>query len=121
MLYVSNLTSDAVLFVVLQVCLVLFAVSSAFVSRWIYNRRKNPGLSAKVKRGPQSMWYFYGTYLALTSISVALSLQVVLASSHRVFFVLLDTILITSVCFLNSWSRNKLVGWVSRVSELEHR
>jgi len=118
---VSNLTSDAILFVALQVGLVLFAVSSAFLSWWVYGRRKNSGVSLKVKRGPQSMGYFYGTYLALTSIFVALSLHVELASSHRVFFVLLDTILIAYVCLFNPWFRNKLLGWINRVSELERR
>lgn len=65
------------------------------------------------------MGYFYATYLALTSVFVALSLHVELASSHRVFFVLLDTILIAYLCLFNQWFRNKLVGWIKRVSELE--
>jgi len=116
---VSNLTSDAILFVVLQVGLVFFAVFSAFRSWWVFGRRKNSGVSLKVKRGPQSMGYFYGTYLALTSIFVALSLHVELASSHRVFFVLLDTISIFYLCFLNHWFRNELINWTKRLSELE--
>lgn len=118
---VADLTADAILFPALQGSLVLFAVLCALVSWWAYGRRKKTGFSAVVKRGPASMAYFYGAYLALTSIFVALSLQAELARNHRVFFVLLDTILIAYVCLFNAWFRNKLIAWINRVAEIEYR
>ena len=82
MLNFADLTSDIVFFSAIQVGLILFGIFCAFMSWWHFDRRRHPGFSAVVKRGPNSMAMFYGAYLALTSIFVALSLAVEVAKCH---------------------------------------
>jgi hypothetical protein len=74
-----------------------------------------------VTRGPKAMALFYGAYVALTGLFVSLSLQVDLAKNHRVFFVLIDSILVAYVCLWNQWFRNKLIEWTNRLASLESR
>jgi hypothetical protein len=118
---VVDLARDEILFPALQTGLILFAILCAVISRLTFGRREQTGFSAVVKRGPTSMAYFYGAYLALTGIFVALSLQVEIAREHRVAFVVLDTILIAYICLINGWFRNKVLGWINRVAEIEYR
>ena len=110
--------SDAILFPGLQVLLVALVVYSAVRSHFMIH---GGGFAAKVKRGPATMALFYGAYTALSGVVVAVCLQVNVAAEHRVFFVVIDLVLIAYLCLGSSWFRNKLVGWAASLGELERR
>jgi hypothetical protein len=117
----SNLLSDAVLFAVLQVGLVVF-VLSAVLRNWIAERRAGPGEpTLRVTRSERSMSRFYATYAAINGLLVAICLSVDVAANHRVVWVLLDTALVAYVCLINPWFRNLLVEWSIRLPKIEAR
>jgi len=115
------LPSDNILFWVLEASLVLVAVIAAIVDMRLRLTSRKAEVSAHITRGDRSMRIFYGVYTATTVILVALALQVELAKDHRVFFVFLNVGLVAYICFLNSWFRNKLIGWIVKISEIEGR
>jgi hypothetical protein len=114
----SPWVSDAVLFPAFQGALVLLVLYSAVRSRFMIG---GGGIAAQVTRGPATMALFYGAYTALSGVAVALCLQVNMAAHHRVFFVVLDLALIAYLCLGGNWFRNKLVGWATRLTQLERR
>lgn len=113
--------SDRVLFPIVQCALAGFAIACFFFDRFHRWRAGGRGVAMTVTRGPTSMVLFYGAYVAFTGIFVSLALQVDLAKNHRVFFVVLDSLLIFYLCLLNFWFRNKLVGWANRLASIESR
>ena len=110
--------SDAVLFPASQILLVLFALFSAVRSRQII---RGGGFSVQVNRGPQSMAVFYGLYVSLSGVVVALCLGVDAAKNHRLLFVVFDLVLVAYLCLVSNWFRNKLMGWSVALTKLEKR
>ena len=113
-------TSDKILFPLAQALLIAFVVL-AIAIWWHALRAGRGGVSLEVTRSRESMALFYGAYVAITGLFVALSLSVEIAAEHRVFWAVLDTALIAYVCLLNPWFRNKLFGWFVELTKLERR
>lgn len=118
---VVHWTSDEVLFPLAQVFLIAFVLLAASISWWHGMRAGRGSVALQVTRSPASMALFYGAYAAITGLFVALSLSVEIATHHRVFWAVVDTILVAYVCLCNAWFRNKLVGWSTALTQLERR
>jgi hypothetical protein len=115
--------SDAFLFWVLQVGLVLFVLFAALWN-WIAARKAGlGGLAMQINRGDFSMGYFYGTYAAINGILVAIctSVDVAAVKDHRILWIVFDTAAVVYVCLFNGWFRNHLVGFAIYLSKLEKR
>lgn len=67
------------------------------------------------------MAIFYGAYIAVSGLLVSLCESVEIAKTHRVFFVLLDSFVVAYICIINTWFRNKLIGWTNFLSKIEKR
>ena len=114
-------TSDEFLFPVVQTLLIAFVLVAIDISWWHAYRARRGGTSLEVTRSRESLALFYGAYVAITGLFVALSLSVNIADEHRVLWAVLDTALVAYVCLLNAWFRNKLVGWFVHLATLERR
>ena len=115
--FLFKIASDSVLFWVLQFFIILL-----FIVALIKNKvAKSKPVLLSVTRGQGSMALFYGSYVALNGLLVALCLSVDIGSSYKVFWVIVDTIIPAYVCLFNPWSRNKLAGWANRLREIETR
>src|SRR5439155_23099531 len=113
--------SDAVLFWVLPAGLVLFALYAA-LRDWIAVRKAGRGaLNMLITRSDASMKLFYGTYVAISGVLVAICLSVETAKDHRVLCVLVDIFAVAYVCLLNAWFRNYLVSFAAYLTKLEKR
>lgn len=112
--------SDQWLFPAIQLVLVAF-VAVAFILDWRLRRSMGGGTSLKVTRSEGSMAKFYAAYAALTGVFVTIAVATEYAQQHRTFFVLLDVVLISYLCLLNSWFRNKIIGWTNALTEHEKR
>jgi len=105
----------------MQVGLVLFALYAA-LRDWIAARKAERGaLKMQITRSDTSMKLFYGTYVAISGVIVAICLSVDAAKDHRVVCVLVDTFAVAYVCLLNGWFRNHLVGFANYLAKLEKR
>lgn len=114
----SPWVSDDLLFPILQLVLLALAICSLVRSRMMIH---GGGFNARVTRGPTSMAIFYGAYAALSGVVTAICLGVEMAKDHRVFFVVLDLVLVAYLCLGSNWFRNKLVGWVNALTQMENR
>lgn len=112
--------SDDFLFPAIQGGLILFVLTIAALDLRCRLHTRS-GFNALITRGDKSMAKFYGAYGVLTTVFVTLSVSVDYARSHRVFFVVLDVLLIAYACLLNAWFRSKLIGWTGTLSERENR
>lgn len=121
-LYVLNSAfADDVAFWMLQAALA-GAFVLALIGELVAKRRAGRGsVTLRVGRGPYSMAIFFGTYLAISGLLVAICLQVDVIESYRIFWVLFDTSIPFYVCVLNSLSRNVLLGWADKFAKLEVR
>ena|SRR3989442_1378467 len=119
--YLSDWTSDAVLFPALQVVLVAFALFAAFREWLIARKAGRGGVSLQVTRSDASMGRFYGTYAAINGLLVAICLTADIAKNHRVFWVVVDTALVAYVCLFNPWFRNLLLQWSEKLTKIEKR
>jgi len=115
------LGSDGVLFWALQAFLFLAAIVAFIANKAAEYRAGKGGATLSVTRGHESMSLFYGSYVALNGLFVALCLSVEVIEGYRIFWVLLDTLAPAYICILNPWSRNKLLGWAHRLREIEKR
>lgn len=118
-----KLSSDCVLFWVLQVGLVLF-VLFALLRNWIAARNAGRGgLAMQINRGPESMDYFFVIYTAIIGPAVAIcaSVDVSGVKGHRILWILGDTAAVVYVCLFNGWFRNHLLRFVRYLSERERR
>ena len=102
-------TSDAVWFPIVQATLGLFALLLFLREQCARRKAGRGGITLTVTRSSDSMALFYGAYVVLTGFYVAVALAAEIAEGHRVFWALLDTLLVAYVCLGNSWFRNKLV------------
>lgn len=78
-------SADTVLFWVLQILVVGAVVVAFIVNQWFEMKAGRGGAVLSVKRGDQSMAMFYGSYVALNGLLVALCLTVDVIQHHRVF------------------------------------
>lgn len=110
--HLTEISSDTTLFPLLQVALMLFVIFAVFKNHF-HKTEDLGGVSPKIERGETTMGYFYGTYTAISALLVGICL--VVSTSHRVFWAILDTLLVAYVCLINQWFRNKLVGWTMKL------
>ena len=114
-------SSDSVMFALLQATLII-AFIVAFSNKILAKRRSGKGgATLSVKRGKDSMTKFYGTYLALNGLLVAVCLSIELTKGYKIFWVIIDTLIPAYICIFNPWSRNKLLGWSTYLSKIEAR
>ena len=117
-----EILSDAVWFWALQAGLVLFAAFALFQD-WKRSPRDD-SLTAQIKRGTESMQYFFILCTLIIGILVAIcaSVDVPLVNGHRVLWILLDGVVVGYACLCNAWFRNDIVlPFVRWLSKLEHR
>ena len=115
------IASDSVLFWLLQALIILAAVAAFAANKAAEIRAGKGGATLTVERGKESMSLFYGSYVALNSLLVAICLSVDVISDFRVFWVLIDTLAPAYICIFNPWSRNKLLGWAQYLRKIEAR
>ncbi|MCZ8081332.1 MAG: hypothetical protein ACK5X3_10570 [Pseudomonadota bacterium] len=114
-----ELLSDKVLFPALQLGLMVLVVAAALIERRATPLDRQTHL--RVTRAETSMKLYYGAYLALSGLLVALCLQVELARNHRVFWVLLDVALVSYLCIWNAWFRHLLQNLLAKARTVEVR
>ena len=89
----------------------LFAMVRA---AWARQRQRHSNLKAEIIRGPESKRRF-GVVYGFASV---IALQVINSSEafkgHKVLLSLLDLLFLFYLCFLNSWSRGMIIGWMSK-------
>ncbi len=115
---IAEWTSDDVLFPLLQIFLALFILFAIFQS-WLGRLRAGREAAITVIRGEGSMIRFYGSYVGLTGLFIAICLSVDIAQGYRIFWVTIDTILVAYLCLSNDWFRNLLMDWTNRLTEIE--
>jgi hypothetical protein len=109
------------LFPLLQIFLALFSLFAIFQS-WLEGWRARMGSVQKnVIRGEISMSRFYGSYAALSGLFIAICLSVDIAQRYRIFWVAIDTILVSYLCLANAWFRNLLIGLTNQLANIEQR
>jgi hypothetical protein len=119
--FVAEITSDPVLFPSLQIVLLLVVFLALFMDFWVFLRVGRRGRTIAVSRGEKSMSLFYGIYAALSGLFIAICLSVDTAKGYRVFWAIVDTILIAYLCIFNPWFRNVLLGWAAWLTKIEER
>ena len=70
-------------------------------------------------RGDESTTMFYGTYLAVNGLLIALCLSVDVIDKYKIFWVIIDTMIPAYLCILNPWSRNMLITWSQHIKKIE--
>lgn len=116
-----KITSDECLFYFLQISLVLtFLIALANESIAQYKSGKG-SVTLSVERGDESMAKFYGAYIAINSLLVAICLSVDVIQNYKIFWVFFDTVIPAYLCIFNPWSRNKLLSWSHMLTKLEAR
>ena len=115
------ITSDAVMFWVLQFLILLMFILAAARNTIAEKKAGKGGAKLTVTRGKESMALFYGSYVALNGLLVALCLSVEVVKDYRVFWVVVDTMVPAYICLFNPWSRNKLLEWADRLRKIEAR
>ena len=112
---INELLSDSYLFPAMQILLFVFVLSC-----WLLGLRQS-GNFARVNRSDKSMAVFYGFYAVVSGLFIAICLQVEVAKDHRVILAITDAVLIAYVCIFNPWFRNKLLGWIEHLKQVETR
>lgn len=116
-----KLFSDTYLFPALQIALVSFFIFSLLMSLIQSIKAGKGGVSLTVTRGNESMGRFFGFYAAISGLLIAICLSTDYAKEHRVFWSVVDTLLVAYICLYNIWFRNKLLGWVAHLTKVEKR
>ena len=107
--------SDKYMFPLIQALLVILTVIA------LIKASPQQGATLSVERGPQSMALFYGFYAAASGLLVAICLSIddKIAKDYRIFWTLLDVLIILYLCLYNPWFRNKLLGWAYYLTKIE--
>lgn len=120
-IHLCELLSDAYLFPAIQIALLSFFFFSLLMSFMQSIKAGRGGVSLTVTRGNESMGRFFAFYAAISGLLVAICLSTDYAKDHRVFWSVLDVLLVAYVCLYNIWFRNKLLGWVDHLTKIETR
>lgn len=118
---VAEWLSDQYLFPALQALLGLLFLLAVAMEILSQARAGFGGGSLTVERSPETMKIFYGFYVVLSGLLVALCMGVDLAKEQRVLWVVLDVLIVSYVCLINPWFRSKLVGIAEHLRKLEKR
>jgi len=118
---VKLLSSDLAMFSLLQIMLAVALVTVVSKEALARRRAGRGGASLSVKRGELSLAKFYGAYLALNGLLVAICLSIDVIDGYRVFWVVVDTLIPAYICIFNPWARNLLLSWSNHISEIEAR
>ena len=129
--FLNDPLSDAVLFAVLQLGLVLlvFIVAVFDICRVRKVKKAKRAIKlghgaiaiqdAKVIRGPESLKLFYGTYAVLNGLLVAICISIDVTLNYRVFFIIVDSVLIAYLCLVNTWFRVSIINLKDKLSKTE--
>ena len=115
------IATDRVMFSVLQVVLITVFFIALAKETWAKHRAGKGSATLSVERGKESMAKFYGAYLAINGLLIAICLSVEVVKGYRIFWVVIDTLIPAYICILNPWSRNKLIGWADTLRKIEAR
>ena len=118
-MHICELLSDAYLFPAIQIVLVIFFFFSLLMNFMKSISAGRGGFSVTVTRGKESMGRFFGFYAAINGLLIAICLSTDYAKDHRVFWSVLDTMLVAYTCLYNIWFRNKLLSWVDHLTKIE--
>jgi hypothetical protein len=104
--------SDRLAIIIIEALLFAFALFA--IVRAARLRRQHGGATLTVMRGPESrkkLGLVYGfasvNTLQLINISDAFN-------GHKVVLSVVDLLILFYLCFLSSWIRNRILGWVSK-------
>lgn len=101
---ITSLTQDKIIFWAIQALIV--SLSLLGVLNEILNKRSGRA----VKRGEKGNTVFYIFYGIISVILLQIVSITKEAEGYKVFFIILDLLLVLYLCFFNSWSRNKIIG-----------
>jgi hypothetical protein len=119
--YMQTIASDNSMFFLLQGSLFLaffYVLTREGIAKSCAGKG---GVTATVERGSNSMAKFYGAYLALNGLLVAICLSVEIAKNYRIMWVVIDTAIPAYICLLNPWSRNALLTLSIKLTKIEAR
>lgn len=109
---IDQLAHDRIVFGVMHGTLLLVWLVAVSKDGWAWGKfRFGTGTRAKgtALRGEPSMNFLVGVY-GVATVVCALSVQVAEAfCGYKVFFILLDYVILTYLFFFNSWFRNRLL------------
>jgi hypothetical protein len=106
--------SDKIMFWILQLILISLVVISTFKSSV-----SRGGVSVSIDRGKESIAIFYGTYISMSGLLVAICLSVEFIKDYRIIWVIIDILIVAYICIINPWSRNKFIGLSMKIKKLE--
>ncbi len=78
-------------------------------------------LKLRVKRGEKSWNYFVTSFGILSGLAFAIVALLDIGWRYKVILVIISVILIFYLCFINDWSKNKIVGMMTKLQEKEER
>ena len=113
--------SDSYVFPLLQGLLLLLLIFVLVMELTERLRAGSGGTTLSITRGERSMGVFYGIYAAVSGVLVALCLSADWAANHRVFWLLVDTLVASYLCLVNPWFRNRLLAPSNWQSKIESR
>ena len=93
------------------ISLVVFSIFKSSVSKG--------AVSASIERGKESIAIFYGVYISMSGLLVAICLSVEFIKDYRIIWVIIDVLIAAYICILNPWSRNKLIGLSRQIKKIE--
>jgi len=108
----NNLNIDIIIFWGFQIFLVYFFLLALFK----YKRFS----FAKIIRGDTSFNYLVLFFIISTSVIILGIISIPeIANGYKLYIFLVDILICFYLCFLNGWSKNKLIGWRQKLQKTE--
>lgn len=96
--------SDKFFFWLFQTVFIFIFLHSAFMEKI------NENSGRTVKRGKEGQYALYYIYGILSVILLQIVSSSTAIKDFTTFFIILNSFILTYLCFFNSWSRNKIIG-----------
>ena len=106
--FLTLISSEKIIFWFFQIIFIIIFVYSVIIE----NFNKSSGRT--VGRGKESQYALYYIYGMLSVILLQIISSSIEIKKNTTFFILLNIIILTYLCFFNSWSRNKIIGIYSK-------